>query len=85
MKIINKIFSTLLFTIVKFYQWCISPVLPSACRYYPTCSHYMLEAIKTHGVVYGCWLGSKRFLKCNPFGSSGVDPVPESRKNFKFN
>ncbi len=85
MKIINKIFSTLLFTIVKFYQWCISPVLSNVCRYYPTCSHYMLEAIKTHGVVYGFWLGSKRFLKCNPFGSSGIDPVPESRKNFKFN
>jgi putative component of membrane protein insertase Oxa1/YidC/SpoIIIJ protein YidD len=45
----------------------------------------MLEAIKTHGAVYGCWLGSKRFLKCNPFGSSGIDQVPKSRKNFKFN
>ncbi|MBE99927.1 membrane protein insertion efficiency factor YidD [Flavobacterium coralii] len=62
--------------LVRFYQWGISPFLPSACRYSPTCSQYMIEALKTHGLFKGLWLGTKRIASCNPWGGSGYDPVP---------
>ncbi len=59
-----------------FYRHCISPFTPSTCRYLPTCSQYMVEAVKKYGVVKGGWMGIKRILRCNPFGGSGYDPVP---------
>ena len=62
---------------VRFYQLCISPVMPSHCRHYPTCSHYMMEAVQHHGVLRGIWLGVKRLLRCHPFSKGGFDPVPE--------
>ena len=62
---------------VRFYQLCISPVMPSHCRHYPTCSHYMMEAVQHHGVLRGVWLGVKRLLRCHPFSKGGFDPVPE--------
>ena len=62
--------------LLKFYKRFISPFLPHACRFQPTCSEYMLEAIKLHGVFYGIYLGIRRILKCNPWGGSGYDPVP---------
>ncbi|MBR2326103.1 MAG: membrane protein insertion efficiency factor YidD [Alistipes sp.] len=61
---------------IRFYQRCISPYTPAACRYTPTCSQYALEAIKKHGVVKGCWLAAKRIGRCHPWGGSGYDPVP---------
>jgi putative membrane protein insertion efficiency factor len=63
--------------IVRIYQVVLSPLLPAACRYTPTCSSYMIEALKTHGVFKGGWMGIKRIARCNPWGSSGYDPVPE--------
>lgn len=57
------------------YKLFISPFLPSACRYYPTCSEYMLEAIKKHGTVRGVWMGLKRLGRCHPFHAGGYDPV----------
>lgn len=50
--------------------------MPNVCRYQPTCSQYMIEAIETHGVIKGVCLGTKRILRCHPWGGSGYDPVP---------
>ena len=61
---------------IKFYQKCISPMLPKMCRYTPSCSQYFIEALQIHGVVKGSWLGVKRLLRCHPWGGSGYDPVP---------
>ena len=63
--------------IIKFYKFFISPVLPAACRYYPTCSVYSIQAIKKFGLIKGGFLSFKRVLSCNPFCEGGFDPVPE--------
>jgi putative membrane protein insertion efficiency factor len=57
------------------YKLLVSPLLPSACRYYPTCSEYMLEAVVKHGAVKGVWMGLKRLGRCHPFHEGGYDPV----------
>ncbi len=57
------------------YKRFISPQLPSACRYLPTCSEYMIQAVEMHGVVRGVWMGTKRLLRCHPFVEGGYDPV----------
>ncbi|MEO9273425.1 membrane protein insertion efficiency factor YidD [Marinomonas sp. 5E14-1] len=62
--------------LVKAYQVTISPYLGSNCRFYPSCSHYMIEAIEKKGVIKGVYLGVKRLSKCHPWGESGLDPVP---------
>ncbi len=62
---------------VHIYRYCISPWLPKTCRFYPSCSKYMLEALEKHGPIKGLWLGSKRLLKCHPFCKCDYhDPVP---------
>ncbi|MDG1761199.1 MAG: membrane protein insertion efficiency factor YidD [Flavobacteriaceae bacterium] len=63
--------------LVRIYQYLISPLLPSACRYSPTCSHYTIEALKTHGLLKGGWLSLKRIASCHPWGGEGFDPVPK--------
>ena len=65
---------------IKSYQRWLSPLLGNNCRFHPTCSQYAIEAIKRFGVVKGCWLASKRILKCHPLHSGGEDPVPQSKK-----
>ena len=62
--------------LIKFYQITLSPLLGSNCRFHPTCSQYMIEAINLHGVLKGLSLGFKRISKCHPLGSKGYDPVP---------
>ena len=57
------------------YKRFISPLLPSACRFYPTCSDYTRQAVETYGVVRGVWMGAKRLLRCHPFHEGGYDPV----------
>ena len=61
---------------IRLYQRWVSPGLPVACRYEPTCSHYAYAAIERHGPRRGSWLAIKRLLRCQPFGGSGFDPVP---------
>ena len=63
--------------IIKAYQITLSPLLGSNCRFQPTCSQYMIEAINQHGVLKGLRLGLRRISKCHPLGSKGYDPVPE--------
>lgn len=65
--------------LVRIYQAVLSPLLPSSCRYSPTCSQYMVEALQIHGVFKGGWLGLKRIGRCHPWGSSGYDPVPPGK------
>lgn len=62
--------------LVRIYQFVLSPYLPNSCRYTPTCSQYMIEAITKHGVWKGGRMGFKRFSRCHPWGGSGYDPVP---------
>ncbi|WP_394351292.1 MULTISPECIES: membrane protein insertion efficiency factor YidD [Cyclobacterium] len=61
---------------ILIYQYLLSPLFPRSCRYYPTCSQYMKEAIQKHGVLKGGWLGLKRIGRCHPWGGQGHDPVP---------
>ena len=60
---------------LRFYKRMVSPLLPSACRYYPSCSEYMSQAIEKHGVARGGWMGVKRLLRCHPFHAGGLAPV----------
>ncbi|MCL4402625.1 MAG: membrane protein insertion efficiency factor YidD [Acidobacteria bacterium] len=57
------------------YKLCLSPLLPPACRFYPTCSEYTSEAVGKYGAARGVWLGVKRLAKCHPFHPGGYDPV----------
>ncbi|MDN4527101.1 membrane protein insertion efficiency factor YidD [Fictibacillus fluitans] len=69
-----------LILIFRFYQRFISPLTPPTCRFYPTCSHYGIEALQRFGAIKGTWLTLKRILKCHPFHPGGIDPVPEKKK-----
>ena len=63
-------------TVIWLYQKTLSPLLPTSCRYYPSCSHYSQEAVEKYGVLKGIWLGVKRLGRCRPLGGQGYDPVP---------
>ena len=67
----------LLIGLVNVYKKFISPILPPTCRYYPTCSTYMIDALKKHGAILGLIMGISRIIRCNPFVKGGVDPVPD--------
>ncbi|MBO0724052.1 MAG: membrane protein insertion efficiency factor YidD [Blastocatellia bacterium] len=61
--------------LLKLYKYAISPMLPPACRFTPTCSEYTVEAIGKYGFLKGAWLGVKRLSRCHPFSEGGYDPV----------
>lgn len=75
----------LLVGLIRLYQCTLSPLLPvltlgrCGCRFSPTCSHYALEAIRTHGALAGVWLAALRLVKCTPLHPGGLDPVPARR------
>ena len=73
----NQILKFLFILPIRIYQKVISPLLPPSCRYHPTCSQYMVEAIQEWGILKGLWLGTKRLLSCHPWSEGGDDPVPK--------
>jgi len=82
-----KLINTFLISIIKFYQFFISPILGSNCRYLPTCSEYFIDCLKLNGILSGSLLGIKRILRCHPIkilgGKSGYDPAPNLKKGKK--
>ena len=78
MHLFQKIGRGIIIGIVRFYQLAISPYLGRTCRYSPTCSQYMIEAVNKWGTIKGFWLGIKRISRCHPWGGHGHDPVPKN-------
>ena len=63
--------------LIRLYQAILSPLLPqNSCRFYPTCSHYAIDAVERYGTVKGLFLSVKRIFRCHPFHPGGFDPVP---------
>jgi putative membrane protein insertion efficiency factor len=75
-KLFSKLPAKILLGIISIYKGAISPLLPSSCRYTPTCSEYGKQAIAKYGAAKGGWLTIKRIARCNPWGGHGYDPVP---------
>ncbi|ELA09210.1 hypothetical protein MOMA_02355 [Moraxella macacae 0408225] len=83
-RLLDKVLSQILFGLIVFYRYAISPLLPARCRFYPTCSAYGLEAVRLHGGVYGGWLTVCRICRCHPWGGFGVDFVPLPLYRYRF-
>ena len=75
-----RIFTSILIKIIKIYQFLVSPMLGHSCRYFPTCSEYTIDALKTYGFFKGGYLSLKRILSCHPFKEGGIDPVKKEIK-----
>lgn len=73
----KNILKKLAILFIRFYQLAISPMIGNNCRHFPTCSKYGIEALEKHGAFKGVILTIIRVIKCNPFGTNGIDPVPE--------
>ena len=71
---------SVILALLRFYKKYISPFLRPSCRFYPTCSEYMMQAVEKRGVLVGLALGIWRILRCNPFGKGGYDPVPDKKE-----
>jgi len=71
----HRVFVAPFILLIRIYQLTISPLLPNACRYTPTCSQYGIEALRKYGVLKGLWLTLKRLASCNPMGGHGHDPL----------
>ncbi len=70
-----NIFVKISIKFIKGYKYLISPLLGNSCRYFPTCSDYSVEALKTYGFLKGFYMSIIRVLSCNPFKEGGIDPV----------
>ncbi|WP_193789269.1 membrane protein insertion efficiency factor YidD [Francisella persica] len=80
----KRIMLVLFVTLISLYRYFISPFIPIRCRYYPTCSEYALEALKTHGILNGLYLTTRRLLRCHPLSKRAYyDPVPCKIKKVK--
>ena len=79
-----NILTLILIKLIKTYKFLISPLLGNSCRYLPTCSEYSIEALKTHGLIKGIFISTKRILSCHPIkflgGGEGFDPVVKKMK-----
>ena len=76
----RRVFAWPLLALLWLYRKFVSPVLPPACRYYPSCSQYAVEAVTVHGPLRGVWLSARRLLRCHPWAPGGPDPVPPPRR-----
>jgi putative membrane protein insertion efficiency factor len=70
------VIARLLEALIKAYRWTVSPLLPPACRFYPSCSNYAQEAVHRYGAMRGSWLAVRRIARCHPWCPGGHDPVP---------
>ena len=70
----------LLVFLVRIYKRAVSPLLPSTCRFHPSCSAYSIEALKEHGAFTGTWMTLKRILRCHPLSAGGYDPVRKKKR-----
>jgi putative membrane protein insertion efficiency factor len=66
----------LLVGVLTLYKTFLSPLLPPACRFYPSCSSYAIQALEKHGVIKGLWLALRRLIRCHPYNPGGTDPIP---------
>ena len=73
----------MLAVLVRGYRYFISPLLPPACRFHPSCSDYAEQALKQHGALSGGWLAARRLCRCGPWHAGGFDPVPEVNQRVK--
>jgi uncharacterized protein len=76
----RRVFAWPLLALLWIYRKLVSPVLPPACRYYPSCSQYAVEAVTLHGPIRGVWLSARRLLRCHPWAPGGPDPVPPPQR-----
>ena len=72
----GSLLARVVLALISIYRRVVSPLLPPACRFYPTCSEYATAAVRHHGVARGLWLALRRLLRCHPFNAGGFDPVP---------
>jgi len=77
MRVVSRAGIFVAVALISAYQLGIRPLLSGACKFHPTCSEYAREAFQRHGLRRGLWLSIKRLSRCHPFGSGGIDPVPE--------
>jgi len=75
MRTLSGAFKFMIIAAIRLYQILISPILPPACRYYPTCSQYAIEAVEKKGCIKGSWMALKRICRCHPWHEGGYDPV----------
>jgi len=68
--------------LLRAYKWAVSPLLPPACRYVPTCSEYAMEAVERYGALRGGWMAFTRILRCHPFAHSGYDAVAKHATDY---
>ncbi len=79
----KRLLTGALLMLIRGYQLFISPLIGPRCRFYPTCSHYALEALRVHGLRRGGWLALRRIFRCHPWHPGGVDPVPPACTDHK--
>ncbi|PXX95358.1 MULTISPECIES: membrane protein insertion efficiency factor YidD [Halomonas] len=76
LRLLGRALGLVMVGLVRVYQYLISPLLGPRCRFWPSCSHYTVEAIRVHGPFKGGWLAARRIVRCHPGSDGGIDPVP---------